>query len=367
MRTSADERRPGGRAKQEIPDYSRVVEAAQLYYTYGLTRGAIAERFHVQTRTVTEWLSAAVEHGIVTITVHADKDEELDLEIRLREKYPQLERAIIVNRKLYEKTKADDLTHRLGVAVAAYIDELYKASAGRPPLHLAVSGNAVMLEGAVALPNINRENLCVHAVALLPHARLPEDIDYTPIDPSVVSTIIWSRSGRVKRRLELATVSAYNSKAPGPAALKEVQTELGKLEKNDMVREVVETMNDIDVVIGGLGVPTDPYTMEGCLWNIITPKDLQAKGVRGDFCHCTFDAQGNRIDDLKLFITPGHFSGRLWGVNFFKDMVAKKSGKKVVGVALPHHLPALDIALKARIINVVATDTETAGKLLGDK
>lgn len=356
--------RPAGRPKQEIPDYSLMVQAAQLFYSYNLTRGEIADRLHVQTRRVTELLEAAVKHGVVKITVQRDLNAEQELERRLKEKHPQLDRALIVPTKIIEAEDPDDLPKRLGNAAAEYLDELYSASAGKP-LHLAVSGNRTLLECATALPNIRRENLYVHVAALLPHARVPEG--HSPIDPSVVATIVWARSGRVEGRLDLATVSAYDSKAPGPKALEAVKDELNKVEKNSVVREVVEAMDDIDVVIGGLGVPDDPYTMEGCLANIITPKGLRDKGVRGDFCYCPFSATGERIEDLKLFMTPGHYSGKLWGVSFFKHLVrnAKHTGKKVVGVALPHYLPALEIALNAGIVNVIVTDTDTAQKLLG--
>jgi DNA-binding transcriptional regulator LsrR (DeoR family) len=357
--------RPAGRPR-EIPDYSLMVQAAQLFYSYGMTRGEIAERLHVQTRKVTELLEQAVTHGIVKITVQRDLSKEQELERALKQKpeYPQLDRALIVERKIIDDEDPDDLSKRLGIAAAEYLGELYNGSAGKS-LHLAVSGNKALLECATALPNIRRENLYVHVAALLPHARVPEG--YTPIDPAVVATIVWSRSGRVQGRLDLATVSAYDCKAPGPKALEWVKDELRKVQENSVVREVVEGMDDIDVVIGGLGIPDDPGTMEGCLANIITPKGLRDKGVRGDFCHCTFSATGERIEDLKLFLTPGHYSTKLWGVNFFKNMVrnAKHAGKKVVAVALPHHLPALDIALKAGIVNVIVTDTETAKQLVG--
>src|SRR5271170_5628788 len=158
MSTSADERRPGGRPKRDIPDYTLMVQAAQLFYTYGLTRGEIADRLHVQTRKVTEILDAAVLNGIVKITVQRNLNEEQQLELGLKKKYPQLDRALVVQTKVFEMESPDDLTKRLGTAAAEYLDELYEGSAGKP-LHLAVSGNNMLLECAMALPNIRRENL----------------------------------------------------------------------------------------------------------------------------------------------------------------------------------------------------------------
>src|ERR1035438_9925692 len=196
MKKSADQQRPGGRPK-DIPDYNLIVLAAQLHYTYGLTRGAIAERLGVQTRKVTELLGAAVQHRIVKITVDRDLNAEQKLERGLQEKYPHLQRALIVQARILETEKPEDLPKRLGRAAAGYLDELYAARSGKS-LHVAVTGGETLLDMASALPEMQRANLYVHAAALIGHARLPEKHSHP--HPGAVASILWARSGMMGGR-----------------------------------------------------------------------------------------------------------------------------------------------------------------------
>jgi len=360
---------PRGRTP-DIPDPSEMRKVARMYYLEDLPRQTISARLNMDARKVTRLLKEARLRKVVRIEIPEPADEGLGA--RLREKYPHLERVLIApGPKVETRKQYDDLFPRLGMLAADYFEELVDNHPRAAPLRIGVTGGHHLLAFANAVPQQERENVYVHVTALVGRGRLEKSA--THIEANVVASILWSRCGTLPGHCEYATVSAYDpaQMLTGMTGMEVIQTELTKVEKNQTVRDVIEGMNALDVVFGGIGVGNpasapphleDRLTMTTLLNRLVTPQDLE--GAIGDFSHCPYDENGSRGNrtNWRLFLTAGHYSGH-WGIEFYKQMVA--TGKKVVAFSTgPRMLQATKSALAGKIVNVLIIDEFTARQIV---
>jgi DNA-binding transcriptional regulator LsrR (DeoR family) len=374
------------RPKKEFTT-EQLLKAARLFYNFGpgsvrprsdpayLSREDVAKQMETDGRGLTKLLREARAKAVVKIQF--SEIGETALEDRLQTKFGLQKAMVVAGGPVKTAQQLSDLHRRWGGMAAKYFGELWERHPRRKPWHVGVSGGEHVLEFVSAVPERDRDNVHVQVTALIGRGRLPEYASH--LDPVVNAGILWSRCGRIPGRCEYATVSPYE---PGPKT-ESVDIEIEKVEKNEMVEEVVRAMDNLDIVFGGIGVQSlsdlpsaslqNRLTMTLLLKSVITREELARQGAVGDFSYCVFDADGTeRPKDAKgrvikngwrFFLTPGHYDReRQGGVKFFQNMVRR--GKTVVGFGGPYKEPAIRAALGAKIINVLLTDEETAKQLV---
>ncbi len=338
--------------------------AARLFYKSKLSKKEIAAEMHTDIRSVTRLLKEAEEKEIVKIQIF--ETAESGIEQSLRSRFPHLERVLVApSPQVTTPDDYDELYQRFGVLAADYFEELVVNHNGETPLNIGVTGGHHLLAFANAVPQRIRDNVKIQVTALVGRGRLDESAAY--IEPNVVASILWSHCGSLPGHCEYATVSPYDpAETKSKTGLKVIAEELAKLKRNQAVRQVIEAMEELDVVFGGIGAGNpatakpalrNRLTMTTILQRIIRPEDL--RDAVGDFSYCPYDAKGRRKPEWRFFITAGHLSETYWGIEFYKRMVATP-GKKVVAFSggLPM-LPAVQAGLKAEIFNVLIIDEYT--------
>jgi DNA-binding transcriptional regulator LsrR (DeoR family) len=346
--------------------FTEMVQAARLFHLDRLTNTQIAGRLEMDVHRVSELLDEALKRNIVSIQIFESLED--NLEQSLKAKYPHLEKVMIVpGREPTTPEQCNELFGRFGRLAAHYLSTLHKNRPWNKPLHVGVTGGARLLEFANAIPKAHRENIYVHAAALVGHGPLRDATSH--IEPSVAASILWTRCGSVPGRCEYETVEPYRlDGTPGVAARKQVAETLERLATISSIEKVIRNMDRLDVMFAGFGFLNRPdatesmenrITMASLLESVVTPNTLAEEGALGDFCYCPFDADGNGRDQWRFFLTAGHYDHP--GIEFFKHMVA--SGKKVVGFGGPYLVPVIRAALKGKIVNVLIIDGATAGQL----
>jgi deoxyribonucleoside regulator len=362
---------------EKVPTAVEMLTAATLFYQDGQRKKEIAGVLHTDIRSVTKILAHAKASGIVRIQVQGTTAS--DLEQRIRAKFGHLQKVLIVpGPRISTWERYAEIVPRFGVLAADYFNELVEHQPQGTPLNIGVTGGQELLEFAQAVSHLRREDVHIQVSALVGSGRLRGTA--SPLLPIVTASILWNRCGSLPDHCQYATVSPYDPKTrrPGPAARKAVKIEIGKVEKNQTVREVVEAMDILDVVFAGVGVVnpsgvgpevTNRISMTGLLQNVVTPRQLAEEGAVGDLAYCPFDESGNTKPEWRFFMTAGHYSffnrkkpEHYWGIDFYKRMVATP-GKKVVAIGGPYHLRAIKIMLRAKICNVLITDEATAREI----
>lgn len=349
---------------------AQMYKAARLYYLEGKSKTYIASVLKMEARYVTRALREAVTQHVVNISIN--EAPQIELEQRVCQKYG-LERVIIAPGKKVQTVDAcDDLFRRLGILAAKYFEELWEAHPIEKPFHVAMAGGARLLEFANAVPLRRRDNVYVHVTALVGRGALTDVTSH--IEPTVAASILWTHTGSLSGHIDYETVRPYYfEKRPGADARKAVSEQISRLELIPSIETVVRNMDKADVVFAGFGFveATDAdldfqnrIGMGSLLDSVITPKQMAAEGIVGDFCYCPYRANGSGDPKWRFFITAGHY-GDYGGVNFYKHMVERK--KKVVGIGGPHLLPAIRAALKGRLLSVLIIDEYTAQQLVDGK
>lgn len=365
-------RKPGNPAGRpaDLPDSVQMRKVARMYYLEKATRQTISDRLNLDPRKVKWLLEQARQLGVVRIDIREPEDEELAA--RIERKFPHLERVLIASGpEITGKSTPEqwrDFYRRFGILAADYFEELVANHPRGQRFRIGVTGGYHLLAFANAVPQRVRDSVYVHVAALVGRGRLEQSASH--IEPSVVASILWSHCGTLAGHCEYATVSPYDpvlrDKKPGLTIIKQ---ELAKLTDNHTIREVIDGMEDLDVVFGGIGVGNPknaPPELEGrltmttLLQRIITAQDLE--GAAGDFAYCPYDENGENRSNWRLFMTAGHYKD-YWGIDFYKRMVATP-GKKVLAFSTgPWMLAMTKIALTAKIINVLVIDQVSAEKI----
>ncbi|HSV92501.1 MAG TPA: sugar-binding domain-containing protein, partial [Desulfobacterales bacterium] len=121
------------------------------------------------------------------------------------------------------------------------------------------------------------------------------------------------------------------------------------------VQRAVQAFDHLDIVFVGVGAPTpDSVVMrDGSIITQSELDDLLRRGAVGDIALRFFDAQGQCIES--------EINGRIIGMTL--DQI--KRTPRVVGVSGgPNKTKALRAALAGGLVNVLITDSATAGRLL---
>ena len=319
-----------------------VLKVAHLFYEQELTKTDIAQQIGASTTQVARLLAEAREQGFVRVEFSPPKLYELGE--RLRSKYECLKEAVVVS-------SADDLVFQrrmIGVAAAQYFEMNVTADAT-----VALGGGDTMYEMVMALPQEERD------IRLVPTAIIDSGPVLNHIDPTVLVTILWVRSGRHPGRAHFATGLPFHKSLPR----EKVREEYEEFSRRRAVKEVLAEMKRADFVFASLGClradslyeKLAPRPHRSLLENLrLSPGDLMKEGAVGDINYSFFNQEGQTAPDWNIFPSLG--------VQQVKGMV--QAEKTVVVAAGRYKLPALRGALKGELMNVLITDEVAAKELL---
>ena len=373
-----------------------LLRAAKLLFQEGHTRQEIARILHDEDlldnandkqvrkilRKAGNWLIN--EHQELA-DLKAKHNEEAQLAEEVRHKFGlKAVRVVPVDGPDINDAAYADLVKKWGRAAAGFIDDLELTS--EEDIHLAVSNGETVLEALSALPE-RRRDIHFYSASVFGRGRM---IQTSHVGPEANATIGWARSGRLAGNLHYATAAAPDF-TPRKSATPKQQHEdarefLLALVQNQKetkpgmpMTPIMRVMHDVThsvmVALLGLGVlepakkqPSDQIvrlTMTGLLEPYgISPELLSKEGVIGDVAGCLFNGLGRDKPEWRFFFTPG-IGTDLEGIAFWKNLV-ENDGTVIVIAGIRKHA-ALIPALRARLLNVLITDSSTAQMLLSLK
>ena len=319
-----------------------ILKVAHLFYEREMTKTDIAHEIGASTTQVARLLAEAREQGFVRVEFSPPKLHELG-EL-LKHKYDWLRNAVVVS-------FADDLAflrRMIGMAAAQYFEANVT-----PGATVALGGGDTMYEMVMALPHEERD------IRLVPTAIIDTGPVLTHIDPTVLVTILWVRSGRMPGQAHFATGLPFHK----PLSRQKVREEYEEFSRRRAVQEVLGEMQQADFVFASLGClhvnpdyeKLSPRPHRNLLENLrLTAGGLIKEGAVGDINYSFFNEAGQTTLEWNVFPSLG--------VERVRGMV--KSGKSVVVAAGKYKLPALRAALRGKLFNVLITDEAAAKELL---
>jgi deoxyribonucleoside regulator len=320
----------------------QVLKVAHLFYEKEMTKTDISHEIRASTTQVIRLLEEAKQQGYVRIEFSPPKLYELGEQ--LKRKFDWLREAVVVS-------YADDLgflRRMIGKAAAQYFESAVTAGS-----KVAVGGGDTMYEMVMALPREERN------VSLVPAAIIDTGPVLTHIDPTVLVTILWVRSGREPGLAHFATGLPLNK----PLSRQKVKEEYEEFSRRRAVREVLTEMKRADFLFTSLGClkadaayeQLSPRPHKYLLENLrLSEGALNKEGAIGDINYSFFDAEGTTRSEWNVFPSLG--------VQAVQEMV--RDGRKVVVAAGCYKLPSLKAALKGNLFNVLITDEVAAKELL---
>lgn len=320
----------------------QVLKVAHLFYEKEMTKTDISHEIRASTTQVARLLAEAREQGFVRIEFRPPKLQELSE--RLKQRYDWLAETTVVS-------YADDLAfmrRMIGVAAAQYFEA--NAAAGAT---IALGGGDTMYEMVMALPRAERD------IRIVPTAIIDTGPVLTHIDPTVLVTILWVRSGRRPGQAHFATGLPFHR----PLSRQKLREEYEEFSRRRGVQEVLAEMKRADFMFASLGCLSPdadyeklaPRPHQYLLENLkLTAAALRKEGAVGDINYSFFDTGGQTVPDWNVFPALG--------TEQVRGMV--KAGKKVVVAVGKYKLPALRAALKGQLCNVLITDEMAAKALL---
>jgi deoxyribonucleoside regulator len=320
----------------------QVLKVAYLFYEKEMTKTDISHEIRASTTQVARLLEEAREQGYVRIEFRPPKLS--DLGEQLKGKFAWLREAVVV-------PYAEDLSflrRLLGKAAAQYFEAVVPDGAT-----IALGGGDTMYEMVMALPREERD------VYLVPTAVIDTGPVLTHIDPTVLVTILWVRSGRKPGRAHFATGLPLNK----PLSRQKLKAEYEEFSRRKAVQEVLAEMKKADFLFVSLGClkpdpdyeKLSPRPHQYLLENLrLTEAVLSREGAVGDINYSFFDERGQTAPDWNIFPALG--------VDQTREMV--KAKKQVVVAVGKYKLPALAAALRGRLFNVLITDEIAAQALL---
>ncbi len=320
----------------------QILKVAHLFYEQEMTKTDISHEIRASSTQVARLLAEAREQGYVRIEFNPPRLYELGEQ--LKSKYDWLKAAVVVS-------YADDLAflrRMIGKAAAQYFEETVEAGAT-----IALGGGDTMYEMVMALPQEARDS------KLVPAAIIDTGPVLSHIDPVVLVTLLWVRSGRLPGRAHFATGLPMSQ----PLSRRKVREEYEEFSHRKAVQEVMAEMKRADFMFTSLGcLETDPAyeklaprPHQFLLENLkLTEAGLRKEGAIGDINYSFFAEDGTTMPEWNIFPALG--------VTQVQAMV--KSQKTVVVAAGRYKSAALRAALRGHLFNVLITDELAAKELL---
>ena len=307
--------------------------AAHLYYEKGLTQEEVARRMAVSRPTVSKLLSLASQEGIVRISVRAPGQRDLGLQKALVDSLG-LRSAVVL-------PGSTGGVHTREVLLAQGTLELLKESLPTLPKleYLGLGWGRAMLA-------------FVEAIEQKDEISLSGTAEVVPlIGGSGQSLDIFQINEMVRRAASALRASTRLLHAPALVNNKRLHAALFA---ETSVRPVVEAWRKLDVAVVGIGRKLDPTTY---LAEYVQDESLQHESLMrwsvSDVCSHYFAADGRVLGE--------EHDARLVAVS--RDELKRTS--LTIGVAGgPEKVAGIVGAARARLVNALVTDEETANSCL---
>jgi len=313
---------------------------ATLYYTEEKRKNEIAKIINVSPTQVANLLREAKQKRIVDIKVNLPHLRVL--QEKLRSKYHHLREVIVVPGDAEVRVVLQNLV----AATAEYFDASVTKGAT-----VALGGGYLMYNLVNALPTKVRD---IHVYAGATVGRGPTVFH---IDPIVVATSLWAKSGHLPGRAHYITVT------PREGSRRDVQRYYRDLRKESHVRTLMDEVSEVDWVfasVGGLNADegyvsaTESFTRNLLDEMKFDDSELRKEGVVGDIIYSFFNESGNSKPTWDVVPSIG--------VKQLRQLVADRK-KHVVIVVGSYKLEALRAILRGQLCNVLITDSNAALKI----
>jgi deoxyribonucleoside regulator len=335
--------------KQRISDEERrslLLQVARLHYEQRMSKTEVSHVVRTSPTQVARLLQEAENEGIIQFKFAPPEEEKLGMD--LTRKYPHLQRAIVI------ASVPDPVFQRqlLGQKAVEYFEANVK-----PKMKVGISGGYTLFEMVENLPKKDRN------IEIYPTAILGRGPTIMHIDPIILVTLLWAKSGSQPGTAYSVTVEAPQASR----SRKQIEGDLNKLKAREKVREVYEGMKSVDVVFASIGsMYADEEYRQATQHDVrqilgelnLSEEELRNEGVVGDINYSYFDEAGNTQKKWSFFLSLD--------VNLLRQMAQDIPNRQVVVIVGNYKRKALRAVLKGRLCNVLITDRIAAQSLLNE-
>lgn len=323
-------------------------KVASLYYERApnrrrLTKSQIAAQIGQSPTQVANLLREAERKGIVSIQVTLPRLREL--QDSLKDRYGFLRDVLVIP----PEKDCSIALRLLGKAAAEYFDEEVT-----PGMKVGISGGYIMYEMVEALADRKRD------IHIYPTAIIGRGPGIIHIDPMILVTLLWAKSGRQPDRAHYVTV--LPSESTKRDKVKDEYRQFYRERKK--VRQTFSEMKLVDIVFASIGAlevnaeyrAATQYVTKNLLNEVnISEEELRNEGVVGDITYSFFDGNGRTKPGWNVFLSLG--------VDYLREMAADPA-KRVVVVVGSYKMEALRAVLRGKLCNVLITDGDAAENLI---
>ncbi|MPW25399.1 hypothetical protein GC105_06320 [Alkalibaculum sp. M08DMB] len=306
-------------------DYSKslLLKVAELYYNQNMNQQQIGDKLKISRVKVSRLLTEAKNKGIVKIDIIYPKDNCLELERELEERY-NLEEAVIISAR--DKSK-DVVYSEVTSAVAQFLEEKVNKND-----IIGIAWGRTLKKVANRIREVNKEVRIVQLLGNIGSSDVSGDI--------IVRTIANSFHGSIHL-------------LPTPAIVDNVEIKQAIMSDGN-VSNIFAIQKQCSLAIVGVGVVSEKSTL--ALSDYLNQNDLsllKQDGAVGEVCGRFIDKHGNVCE------TP--VNDRVLGIDI-KDLAEIPC---VVAVATgDEKVKPIQAVLNTGAINVLVTDENTARRLL---
>jgi DNA-binding transcriptional regulator LsrR (DeoR family) len=309
-------------------DIRLIVKIAQLYYEQDMTQAQIARELGIYRTTISRLLKRGREHGIVTIAINYDYNENLWLEQQLKQKFA-LKEVVVASS---EAEQEEDQLSVMGQQGAQLLERLLA-----PGDIIGLSWGRAVRSLVENLPQSSqsRQLICVPIIGG-PSGKLESRYH--------VNTLTYSAAARLKGESHLADF---------PALLDNELIRNGIMQSQHF-KTIAAYWNNLDVALVGIG---SPAIRDGANWHAFygseESDDLHARHVAGDICSRFYDINGATVET--------NMSEKTLSI----EMQRLKQARYSIGIAMGEEkYSGILGALHGKYINCLVTNRETAELLL---
>lgn len=309
-------------------DIRLIVKIAQLYYEQDMTQAQIARELGIYRTTISRLLKRGREHGIVTIAINYDYNENLWLEQQLKQKFA-LKEVVVASG---ETELEEDQLNVMGQQGAQLLERLLA-----PGDIIGLSWGRAVRSLVDNLPQSSqsRQLICVPIIGG-PSGKLESRYH--------VNTLTYSAAARLKGESHLADF---------PALLDNELIRNGIMQSHHF-KTIAAYWSNLDVALVGIG---SPAIRDGANWHAFygseESDDLNARHVAGDICSRFYDINGAAVET--------NMSEKTLSI----EMQRLKQARYSIGIAMGEEkYSGILGALHGKYINCLVTNRETAELLL---
>ena len=315
-----------------------MVQCLELYYRQGQAQKDIAKTLGVSAATVSRLLKRAFDDGLVRVELDLPRTQ--DLETALVRRFALREAIVIA------AGGRGDIRAELGVAAAAYFEKV--AAHGQK---IGLSCGFTLYQTIRALHDRRFRDLVLYPLSGESTLKL---VDLFP------NTLVGMMAAKYRPQVTAYALPVQHLVSPA-----QIERERRRVLRDREVRQIYDAACSVDIALAGIGVIAEQTPGFCSLAEAygVSVKRLRQLGVVGEINYQPFDAAGRIVDHPEL--RP--LTRRLLSVDGARlQALSRDPNRYVIAVAGGKtKMDAVRGALAGRFMNVLVTDQDVAGALLG--